>query len=344
MKRLCGWILVILLLVSSGEWKTLAEEEDVIAINLVSQSSIPESWAYYKLERIELDPLRVAEAIEKYCLPEKEDEIFVLQVNQCSNPDLVLYYKEQNGKLETASIDYLGAPSYQCEESRYQMASETVKAFLNEVGLTEYEYPFFYCDERFRTLCGTVWEPLSETEFLHSGIVSSDTQANEWDRTDGPLIQVVVRFTLDEIPLGASVSWTAHSSRAGNGNPTPVAVFLVTPTGQIAEIQVRNPFTIIREQIGNEDVLGWEQVLNMNMDQLISRYCSGVQEGNSLTLRFVEFIYLTNDKNVTYPAWHFVFETHMGDAYWQNYCSGLSADARTSMLGIYFDARSGSEV
>ena len=344
MKRLCGWILAVLLLVSCGEMQTIAEEGEDIAVELVLQPCIPESWAYYKLERKEIDPLRVEEAIEKYCLPKLEDESFALQMNQCSNPDLVLYYKEQNGKLETTSIDYLGAPSTQMEEPRYQMASEVVKDFLDEVGITEYEYPFFYCDEKYRTLCGTVWEPLSEDEFLYCGIVSSDTQAAEWERTDGPLIQVVVRFTLEKIPMGASVSWTQHSSRAGNGNPTPVAVFLVTATGQITEIQVRNLFSVVRKQTGNEDVLSWEQVFNMNKEQLVSRYCRGVQEGNTLTLRYVEFIYLTNEKNVTYPAWHFVFETHMGDAYWQKYCSRLSEDARTSMMGIYFDARSGSEV
>lgn len=344
MKRLCGWILAVLLLVSYGEMKTIAEEGGDIAVELVSQPSIPESWAYYKLDRIALDLPRVETAIEKYSLPKSEDVNFVLQVNHCSNPDLALYYKEQNGKLETASIDYLGAPSIQCEESRYQMASDTVKGFLDEVGIAEYEYPFFYCDERFRTLCGTVWDPLSRDEFLRCGIVAPNTQAAEWDRTNGPLIQVVVRFTLDEVPLGANVSWTPHSSRAGNGNPTPVAVFLVTATGQIVEIQVRNPFTVARKQSGNENVLSWEQVLNMNMEQLATRYCRGAQEGNTLTLRYVEFIYLTNEKNVTYPAWHFVFETHMGDAYWQKYCSGLSEDAKTSMLGIYFDARSGSEV
>ena len=316
-----------------------------LSVNIDEVAEVPQTIPYYKMERIQLDSDKVQAAIERYGIQPLAGEKWKLMVNSTLNPDFAVQYTEENGAVEPVCASYSGSSSSsRMEEVAYQRASNIVKAFLDDIGLQDYEYPFYYCDDAFRTMVGTAWNPLSEEEYLESGWCSPDDARKEWERTNGPAIMVVVRFVVDSLPFGTSVSWTEHTLSAGNGNPTPTAIFHVTREGEICGISIRNPVRIAAQRDNPTELLSWDEVFEMNRSMLLERYTQGENEGNTLTLRHAELVMLTDDKNMTYPAWHFVFEETLGETYRKKYCPQLSDRASVSTLGLYFHAYTGKEV
>ena len=322
-----------------------AESASPLTVSIDEVAEVPQAIPYYKMERIQLDSDKVQAAIDLYGIQPLAGEEWKLTISSPLNPDFAVQYTEENGAVEPVCAGYSGPASLsRTEEAAYQRASEVVKAFLDDIGLQDYEYPFYYCDDAFRTVVGTAWNPLSEEEYLESGWCSPDDTREEWERTNGPAIMVVVRFVVDGLPFGTSVSWTEHTLSAGNGNPTPTAVFHVTQDGKICGISIRNPVRIAAQRDNPATLLSWDEVLEMNRAMLLERYTQGENAGNTLTLRHAELVMLTDDKNMAYPAWHFVFEETLGEAYRKKYCPQLSDRASVSTLGLYFHAYTGKEV
>lgn len=322
-----------------------AESASSLTVNINEAAEVPQTIPYYKMERIQLDSDKVQEAIDRYGIQPLKGEKWKLAVNSTLNPDFAVRYEEENGAVEPICESYSGpASSSRMEEAAYQRASRVVQAFLDDIGLQDYEYPFYYCDDAFRTMVGTVWNPLSEEEFLESGLGLPDDIRQDWQRTKGPAIMVVVRFVVEGLPFGASVSWTGHTFSAGNGNPTPTAIFHVTQDGEICGISIRNPVRLTAQRDNPTELLLWDEVFEMNSAMLLERYTQGENEGNTLTLRHAELVMLTDDKNTAFPAWHLVFEETLGKAYRKKYCLQLSERACISTLGLYFHAYTGKEV
>lgn len=301
----------------------------------------------YKLNRIQLDEVLVKEAIDTYCIAPADDEEWLLEMNSQSNSDFALVYSDQSGHVGTICCDYSGPPSpAECHSEILDLASETVRSFLESIGLANYEYPFFYCDYEYKTFVGSTWHSVTEVEYLDCGYTSKENQLQIWDRLGGPMVYVVVRFKVNEYPLATSISWTDNTNRAGNGNPTPSAVFGVTQDGKIAAITIRNPFEVVDMRDSSEPLLSWQDVLIMNAPLIADQMKKNDAADNSLTLRHVELIMMTNDNNITFPAWHFVFEEWVCDDYAQRYMddSRMNGNLRYFTVGKYFDAVTGKAV
>lgn len=316
-----------------------------LTVSIGKVAEAPQTIPFYKMERIRMDSDKVQAAVEQYGIQPLAEEKWKLTVNSTLNPDFVVQYAEESGAVESVCPDYSGpSSSSKMEDAAYQRASQVVKAFLDDIGLRDYEYPFYYCDDAFCASVGTVWDPLSEEEYLESGYCMPDDTREKWERTNGPAIMVVVRFVVDGLPFGTSISWTRHSSSAGNGNPTPTAVFHVTREGEISGIAIRNPVRLAAQKDNPATLLAWDEVFDMNRAMLLDRYTQGEHAGNTLTLRYAELVMLTDDENIAYPAWHLVFEETIDDAYRRKYCSQLSDRVCVSTLGLYFHAYTGKEV
>ena len=301
----------------------------------------------YKLNKIQLDEPLVKAAIDEYCITPADDEKWILEINSRSNPDFALMYSEQSGRVGTISCDYSGPPSpAESQSEAMSLASETVRSFLESIGLTSFEYPFYYCGDEYQTLVGSAWHPITEEEYLDCGYTSKEDALKKRSRTGGPLIYVVVRFQVNETPLGTCISWTEHTSSVGNGNPSPSAFFGVTRDGKIAAITIRNPVEVINERDSSEPLLSWQEVLSMNAPLIADRMKKNDAADNPLVLRYAELIMMTNDKNITFPAWHFVFEEWACDDYARKYFGEdrMNGNARYMTIGQYYDATTGKAV
>lgn len=217
MARLFMLLLVVILLPADA----VASDFSPLSVMVDDMPQPFQEISLYKLEQIKLDEKLVKKAVEKYCLEPQREEKWILEINKCSIQDCVLLYREENGKGGSIAVDYTGAPCFAQEgNDSHQQASAVVKSFLDEIGLSGYEYPFYYCNEQFHTIAGTRWNEVTEEEYLTQGYNTA-----EWTRLGGAPVLVVVRFLLNDIPFGTSISWTEHSNTAGNGNPTPSAFF-----------------------------------------------------------------------------------------------------------------------
>lgn len=306
-----------------------------------------DSVTMYKLNRIQMDEALVKAAIDAYCVAPSEDESWMLELNSKGNPDFALIYSEQSGRVGTVCCDYSGPPSLaEDQDETLRRAGETVRAFLESVGLTQFEYPFYYCDDEYKTLVGSAWHSVTEEAYLDCGYTSKENQLQRWSRLGGPMIYVVVRFQVNGYPLGTSISWTDNTSSAGNGNPTPSAVFGVTQDGKIAAITIRNPVETVDARDSSEPLLSWEEVLSMNAPLIADRRKKSDEADNTLTLRYAELVMMTNDRNITFPAWHLVFEEWACDEYARKYYgeNRMDGNARYITVGQYYDAVTGKAV
>ena len=306
-----------------------------------------ETATMYKLNRIDLDETLVRAAIDAYGVTPAQDEAWTLEINSRSNPDFALLYSDQSGHAGSISCDYAGQPSpAQSSDEALNRAGETVRAFLESIGLTDFEYPFYFCDDEYKTLVGSAWHSVTEEEFLDCGYTSKENQLQRWSRLGGPMIYVVVRFKVGDCPLGTCISWTDNTSSAGNGNPTPSAFFGVTRDGKIAAATIRNPVEIVDRRDSSAPLLSWQEVLSMNAPMIADRRKKNDEAGNSLTLRYAELVMMTNDRDITFPAWHFVFEDWACDDYARKYYGEgrMDGNARYMAIGKYYDATTGKAV
>lgn len=307
---------------------TATAESNSLSIAFDKDIPYPATVPYYKLERLTLDKNAVKSAIEKYRIFPLTGEKWSLEVNKCSNPDCAVLYKERNGSAGTIACDFSGISAHG-EGEKYSRASETIKAFLDEIGLTDYEYPFVFCHDAYLTHNTSPWHPMTEDEYLAE---NSMYRKALWERTGGAPVLVVVRFRVGGIPFGTSNSWTQFSDRSGNGNATPSAFFLLSPTGEIIEAHIRNPVKVVKERESGESILPWKSVLEMGRSEIESKFCNGENRGDMLTLHYVELVMLTDDKNITFPAWNFVFERY------------IPKDNRYLVLSLMYNAFTGEEV
>lgn len=313
---------------------------------IVEQNGI-DTATMVKLNRIKLDEALVREAIDAYCVTPAADESWILELNSQRNPDFALIYSDQSGHVGTICCDYIGPPSANENQSEtLRRASETVRSFLESIGLVHYEYPFYFCDYEYKTLVGSAWHSITEEEYLDSGYTSKEAEQQKWDRLGGPMIYVVVRFLANEYPLGTSISWTDNTNSAGNGNPTPSAVFGVTHDGKIAAVTIRNPVEVVSQRDSSEPLLSWESILSMNAPLIADQRKKNDLAENNLILRYAELIMMTNDNNIAFPAWHLVFEEWACDEYARKYYGDgrMEGNSRYSTVGKYFDATTGKAV
>lgn len=290
--------------------------------------SYPATVPYDKVERIRLDESTVKQAIEKYRLPPRAGEKWNLEVNKCSNPDCVLQFKERNGAAGTLSYDFAGISAHG-EGEKYSRASDTVKAFLDEIGLVNYEYPFYFCHDAYLAHNTSPWHPITVEDYLSE---NGTYQRKLWERTGGSPVLVVVRFQIGEIPFGTSISWTQFTDRSGNGNPTPSAFFLISENGEICAAHIRNPVKVIKRRESGEKILPWKTVFEMSRSKIENVFCGGDNRSDNLTLQHVELVMLTDDKSITFPAWNFVFEWYSPE------------NDRYLVLGLMYNAFTGEQV
>lgn len=303
-------------------------DSDSLSIMFSGDVSYPTTISYYKFERIKLDEATVKKAIEKYRLPPGPDEKWDMEINKCSNTDCALQFKERNGAAGTISCDFVGISSHG-EGEKYSRASETVRAFMDEIGLTDYEYPFYFCNDAYLAYNTSPWHPITEEDYLAE---NSGYQMKIRERTGGSPILVVVRFRIGEMCFATSSSWTQYSDHSGNGNPTPSGFFLISENGQICEAYIRNPVKIIQERENEAKILPWEKVYKMSQSEIESVFCKGRNCSDKLKLQNVELVMLTNEKNISFPAWNFLFECYTQE------------NNRYFMFGLMYNAFTGEKV
>lgn len=323
---------------------TAREEPSPLRVEMDNPVAPPRTVPTCLMNRTRLDEGKVRTAVARHCLKPLPGESWQLEVNSRVSPDFALLYNEENGAVDPLCADYGGAPRPARTEEE-KRAQKTVNDFLEAIGLDGYEYPFYACTDMYHSSVGSVWHPLTEEEYLQSGYMGSPEEIRkQWARTGGPPILVAVRFRAAGLPFGTMTSWTENTNAAGNGNATPSAFFSVAWDGKICGISIRNPGKIMVERENDTPLLSWQEVLRMNRPMLLQRYTSGENEGSFLTLRHAEAVMLTDERNVTFPAWYFVFEELIGDAYRRQHCPQMSLPARTSMKGMLFDAYTGKPV
>lgn len=213
-------------------------------------------------------------------------------------------------------------------DSQLTQADSVVKDFMDALAIP-YEYPFYACLYDYQRLLGSSLHPISKEGYLNSGWGLPGQISKDWESTDGPCASVVVRFRLNDIPFGTTITWTKGSDTAGDGNATPSAFFTVLPNGKISSIIIRNAFDVSKTQPDFRPILGWERILTDAVPHITDLFCTGEDLGNTLTLIKTEFLLFTDQNSIVFPAWSFVFERKFSPPSTYMDALRLSYDART---------------
>jgi len=308
-----------------------------VVVDMPVPEAIITDATMYKLETIHISKEDLLAVMEKYGMPLQQGERWEVSHSYAGSAiECECVLSDKSVPTELIFADYGGLPSA-VESEAQQKADETARAVLSQLGIENDEYPFYYCDFLYKG-AGYVFQ--NETDYLKSGI--SSVVEEEWQRTGGPALLVVVRLKLNEIPFGTSISWTEHSNSAGDGNPTPGIVIGVTQEGFLTGMIIRNLFTVTKTKTSMEPLLGWEEVLNANLDVIAELHCTGEQTGTSLTLLRAQMVYLTDSNNIAFPAWELIFEEEVPDSYLKAH--GMDSLLKKSIISLYFRATDGKGV
>ena len=320
-------------------------ENIFLDIDMPVPDDFPNELSQYKLSQLYYPKQMVEPLIDKHFVKKKNGERWELVTSPTSQGQPSLYYKEDDAAHGSLYPSYSGsAYPLNANDPKLVHADGTLKHFLDELGVKQYEYPFYAVmydyqyDISPRSMIRTQEEFLST--FFPEGRKNLEYYYNKQGTLGKPAIVIAVRFSLDGIPFALKNTYDPDQDGVtGDGNAVPYAMFTLSNDGKIAHMRITRPFAIEKEQPLQRKIFGWKDIIDSTH---FARAIAGQQQdGGNLTLLEIEPVYGINKNGVTYPAWRFILEwgktEHMDER--------ISKDGPDAyVFDLYFDAMAGKSV
>ncbi len=216
------------------------------------------------------------------------------------------------------------------DNPQHLQAQETVKGFLDTLGITGYEYPFYSCRYDYQ-MDGSAFHPfVSQEDAIRArsfdappslptyGIADYPAhldaeerqRLSEYNTLGRPPTEVIVRFMVHSLPIHTMNSWShGQSGMTGDGNPTPFARFVVTKEGKIAFAFIRFWFAEEAHRTDSYPLLSWQDILSQFLTIPWEEYHQqATQENGQLTVRAIEPLLSVDGQGLTFPIWKVLME------------------------------------
>jgi len=298
----------------------------LVLVDMPEPAAFPQPLTQSRLVKAPINDKDARRALDQFAL-----ETGVLNPRDTNITGQSLYYMQGDYRHHGASIvefDDYAAPAG--EDAQHLRAQAAVKGFLDALGISGYEYPFYACRYDY-LLWGSAFHPFaSQEDWIRSesfNVPESLPQYGIWDYRvhldksvrgnlekydilGRPPTEVAVRFLLDDVPLHTTNSWSpGQSGITGDGNAVPFARFVVTKEGVICFAYIQFWFQEQKAQPDPRPILPWQDILTQALTIPWEEYHQKQTSGDrQLWLRAVEPMKSVDENGLTFPIWRIMLE------------------------------------
>ncbi len=256
-----------------------------------------ETVKQYKTEFVKMNLSLVKSILEKYVQkPRSMDAWNLINSNQWNDTNFC--YFEQNGRY-TCEGSYYRGPRKNADTEPVRLASEKVYNLLEELNISDFEYPF-YVETSQCKLIETVFEKIeSEDDYIR---VKGDTDSMAAEYYDKEVLGkersiIVTRFLIDGIPLCISDT-SPHKRNSDLDDVTgSEGIFVLNENNEMIRAQIRNYVRVVKSKEDDRRILPWRAC--------IDEMALGVIRGEEVTITEVELNLVAGNDGITYPVWRF---------------------------------------
>lgn len=256
-----------------------------------------ETVKQYKTEFVKMNLSLVKSILEKYVQkPRSMDAWNLINSNQWNDTNFC--YFEQNGRY-TCEGSYYRGPRKNADTEPVRLASEKVYNLLEELNISDFEYPF-YVETSQCKLIETVFEKIeSEDDYIR---VKGDTDSMAAEYYDKEVLGkersiIVTRFLIDGIPLCISDT-SPHKRNSDLDDVTgSEGIFVLNENNEMIRAQIRNYVRVVKSKEDDRRILPWQECIDV--------IAQGMLKDEKVMVTEVELNLVVGTNGMTYPVWKF---------------------------------------
>ena len=296
----------------------------MVRVDMPVPEDFPQPLLQVRLLQQPISKIAADRALRAYAL-----DTGVLSLQNTSIAGQSLYFMQPDYRHQGSDMFESSAAHFPAgNDPQHLQAQETVKGFLDVLGVSGYEYPFYSCRYDYQ-IDGSDFHPFASQEdyiraysfaappslpniedypaFLDAAL---RRRLSELETLGRPATEVIVRFLVHGLPIHTMNSWSpGQSGITGDGNPTPFARFVVTREGKIAFAYIRFWFAQDSQQPDSHPLLPWQDILTQSLTISWEEYHSpDTQADKQLTVRAIEPLLSVDGDGMTFPIWKVILE------------------------------------